>query len=78
MVKIIAEAGTNHNGNINLAYKLVDVAKNSGADFVKFQIINPESLYVPFYWENKKKIKSIVFERRKEESLTNDEWQKNL
>jgi sialic acid synthase SpsE len=76
MVKIIAEAGTNHNGNINLAYKLVDVAKNSGADFVKFQIINPESLYVPFYWENKKKIKSIVFERRKEESLTNDEWQK--
>lgn len=55
MVNIIAEAGTNHNGNINLALKLVDVAKNSGADFIKFQIIKPESLYVPYYWEGDKK-----------------------
>lgn len=76
MVNIIAEAGTNHNGNINLALKLVDVAKNSGADFIKFQIIKPESLYVPYYWEGDKKIKSLVFEQRKKERLTNDEWQK--
>ena len=34
---IIAEAGVNHNGDINLAKKLIDVAKESGADFVKFQ-----------------------------------------
>ena len=31
---IIAEAGVNHNGNITLAKKLVDVAKNAGADIV--------------------------------------------
>ena len=34
---VIAEAGVNHNGNINLALKLVDVAAKSKADYVKFQ-----------------------------------------
>jgi len=34
---IIAEAGVNHNGDKNLAYKLIDIAKESGADAVKFQ-----------------------------------------
>lgn len=34
---IIAEAGVNHNGNLELAKKLIDVAKDSGADAVKFQ-----------------------------------------
>ncbi|WP_305862889.1 N-acetylneuraminate synthase [Helicobacter cholecystus] len=34
---IIAEAGVNHNGNINLAKELIEVAKDAGADIVKFQ-----------------------------------------
>ena len=34
---IIAEAGINHNGNLRTAFKLVDVAKNNGADAIKFQ-----------------------------------------
>src|SRR6476469_8818566 len=34
---IIAEAGVNHNGSINLAKKLIDVAATAGADIVKFQ-----------------------------------------
>jgi N,N'-diacetyllegionaminate synthase len=34
---IIAEAGVNHNGSLDLAKKLVDVASDSGADCVKFQ-----------------------------------------
>ncbi|MCL0059466.1 N-acetylneuraminate synthase [Dehalococcoidia bacterium] len=34
---IIAEAGVNHNGDINLAKKLIDIAKEAGADAVKFQ-----------------------------------------
>lgn len=41
-VIIIAEAGVNHNGNINLAFKLVDKAKNAGADYIKFQIFKTE------------------------------------
>ena len=39
---IIAEAVPNHNGKLKLAYKLVDLAKKCGADFVKFQTAIPE------------------------------------
>lgn len=34
---IIAEAGVNHNGDVNLAFRLCDAAKEAGADVVKFQ-----------------------------------------
>ncbi len=43
-VFIIAEAGVNHNGSINLAKKLIKVAVDSGADAVKFQTFKAESL----------------------------------
>jgi len=36
-VLIIAEAGVNHNGDIEMAHRLIDVAANAGADVVKFQ-----------------------------------------
>lgn len=36
-ILVIAEAGVNHNGKLDLAYKLCDVAKESGVDIVKFQ-----------------------------------------
>ena len=39
-VKIIAEAGINHNGDLDLAMRLVDAAKAAGADVVKFQTGN--------------------------------------
>tara|TARA_B110000977_G_scaffold201678_1_gene297719 strand:+ start:3622 stop:5871 length:2250 start_codon:yes stop_codon:yes gene_type:complete len=42
---IIAEIGNNHNGDIELAKKLIDLAKNSGADCVKFQMRSMRSLY---------------------------------
>jgi N,N'-diacetyllegionaminate synthase len=42
MTKIIAEAGVNHNGKLNLAKKLIDIASSSGADFVKFQVFVTE------------------------------------
>jgi N-acetylneuraminate synthase/N,N'-diacetyllegionaminate synthase len=41
---IIAEAGVNHNGDVTLARKLVDVAKEAGADAVKFQTFKTEEL----------------------------------
>ncbi len=43
-VYIIAEAGVNHNGSIELAYRLVDAAKESGADCIKFQTFKAQNL----------------------------------
>lgn len=43
-VFIIAEAGINHNGSLKLAKRLIEKAKEAGADAVKFQTFNPESL----------------------------------
>jgi len=41
---IIAEAGVNHNGDIEKAKKLISVAAQSGADYVKFQTFKAEKL----------------------------------
>lgn len=41
---IIAEAGVNHNGDINIARELINEAKKAGADVVKFQTFNPRKL----------------------------------
>jgi len=41
---IVAEAGVNHNGKINLAKKLIDVAKDAGVDAVKFQKFKAENV----------------------------------
>jgi len=43
-VFIIAEAGVNHNGDLQLAKKLIDVAAAAGADAVKFQTFKAETL----------------------------------
>ena len=43
-VFIIAEAGVNHNGSIELARKLIDVAVEAGADAIKFQTFKAENL----------------------------------
>lgn len=43
-VKIIAEAGVNHNGNIIIAKKMIDFAKEAGVDYIKFQTFIPENL----------------------------------
>ena len=41
---IIAEAGVNHNGNLDTAFKLCDAAKEAGADVVKFQTWKTEDI----------------------------------
>ena len=41
---IIAEAGVNHNGDINLAKKLIDVASRAGVDAIKFQTFRAEEI----------------------------------
>lgn len=44
---LIAEAGVNHNGDLDLARRLVDAAARAGADAVKFQTFSAERLAVP-------------------------------
>ena len=47
-VFIIAEAGVNHNGSLDLAKRLIEIAVNSGADAVKFQTFKAEILVVNY------------------------------
>lgn len=41
---IIAEAGVNHNGNMDIAKRLIDAAADAGVDYVKFQTFKTENL----------------------------------
>lgn len=49
---LIGEIGINHNGDLNIAKKLIVMAKQSGCDYVKFQKRNPE-VSVPNHMKNK-------------------------
>ncbi len=49
--EIIAEIGQNHNGDMQLAKKLIYAAKENGADVAKFQLYNVDSIFRPdFRW----------------------------
>ncbi len=69
---IVAEIGSNHDNSFSKALKLIDKAKDSGADAVKFQIFSAEkhySKYTPGFKYLKKKntynlIKSLEIDRR--------------
>src|SRR5690554_4800272 len=43
-VMIIAEAGVNHNGSMENAFRLVDAAADAGVDYIKFQTFKAEKL----------------------------------
>ncbi|MEM9318902.1 MAG: N-acetylneuraminate synthase [Pseudomonadota bacterium] len=45
--RIIAEAGVNHDGDVDRALELVDIAAKAGADYVKFQTFHAEALSSP-------------------------------
>ena len=68
-VFIIAEAGINHNGNYKTAKKLIYLAKQAGADAVKFQLFNTEKFI------NKLKYPKI-YKRFKRLELKLSEWNK--
>ncbi len=58
-INIIAEVGVNHNGNFATAKKLINVAKKSGADFVKFQIFNVDQYVTKNAPQAKYQIKNL-------------------
>jgi len=74
-VHVIAEAGSNHNGDVSLACDLIRVAASSGADSVKFQFIEPGGLYLPYYRRGDERIENQVYKQRATEVLTDAEWE---
>lgn len=78
-VFIIAEAGDNHNGKIDLAFKLVDKAKEAGADAVKFQTFKTEEIickdaHMAEYQKKNLGIEETQFEMVKKLELSFDEF----
>ena len=61
MVFVVAEIGINHNGDVELAKKMIDVAKNVGCDAVKFQKRTVEKVYSNLDGKNMMKLIDIVF-----------------
>lgn len=72
---IIAEAGTNHNGQADTATRLIEVAKEAGADSVKFQIIIPEGLYLTDIWEGGELKPNPVVAARRKQMLSQTDWE---
>lgn len=71
---IIAEAGTNHNGDFQTAVELVRKAKEACADSVKFQIIYPETLYVEKIFKDGVLEDNPVIKQRHQIMLTDDQY----
>src|SRR3989344_8805025 len=82
-VFIIAEAGVNHNRDLKLAKQLIDAAADAGADAVKFQTFNPETLVTreavkaTYQARNEKKGEESQFEMLKRLMLPR-EWHAEL
>lgn len=76
---IIAEAGVNHEGSMEIAKRLVDEAKEGGADAIKFQSYKAETLaskHSPAYWDTTKEPTKSQFELfKKHDSFWKDEMQ---
>lgn len=73
---IIAEIGSNHNGSLDSAINHCNAAKSAGADCVKFQFIYPENLYLPKIKKGNSSYNNPVYEIRKKEVLSDNDWLK--
>lgn len=71
---VIAEAGTNHAGRLELGHRLVDIAVDAGADSVKFQVIHPEGLYLEDLPVAGGYEANEVFQKRRSMMLSDEQW----
>ncbi|MHB9035038.1 MAG: N-acetylneuraminate synthase family protein [Armatimonadota bacterium] len=75
-VHIIADACTNHSGCLETALRLADAALASGMSSIKFQMINPEGLYLPEFYRGGDYAINEVYESRKSGMLSDDEYRR--
>lgn len=75
-LELIAEVGSNHNGDVETACALVDAAVESGATSVKFQFIFAEGLYVPVFLDGQQRVPNRAFKQRLREELTEAHWER--
>ncbi len=76
---IVAEAGINHNGELEKAFEMIKVAKQSGVDAVKFQTFKAEEFcgdktQTFTYKSQGKEVTESMFEMFKRYEFTRDEW----
>ena len=45
---VIAEAGVNHDGDLSMAKRMIDAAKDAGVDAIKFQLFDPDKMVTPY------------------------------
>ena len=57
---IIAEIGSNHNGNMKICKKMIIEAKKAGSDAVKFQFFSLNNLFSQQYFKNNKLNKNEI------------------
>lgn len=78
---VIAEAGVNHNGDSKLAYRLIDVACEAGADAIKFQTFKAENLVTHYaekaeYQKKNDSSSNTQYQMLKNLELTESDFQK--
>ncbi|MCH5228641.1 MAG: N-acetylneuraminate synthase [Muribaculaceae bacterium] len=70
-MKIIAEAGVNHNGSLETAMKMVDAAVEAGADYIKFQTFHTDALVTAL-------CEAADYQKENAGAVKQDEMLKNL
>jgi len=76
-VKIIAEAGLNHNGDFKKLIKLIDIAKSVDADYVKFQLFTTEN-FINQKFNHKKINYKKLYQRFKSLEFSLEKWKKAI
>jgi N,N'-diacetyllegionaminate synthase len=76
---VVAEAGINHNGELSKAFEMIEAAKQSGADAVKFQTFKAEEFcgdktQMFTYQSQGKEVTESMFEMFHRYEFTKDEW----
>lgn len=75
---IIAEAGVNHNGKFHLAKRMIDIAKNAGADAVKFQVFSAKHVVVKTVGSQYRMLKKLELTRGEFSKLASHAKKKNI